>query len=109
MHGYAVTVASGGREGIELLDETAFDVVVTDLLMDDADGIEVITAVRRHQPMARIVAMSGGGEYMSADFLLRIAATIGADACLRKPFSEEALLAAVGRSPMPACDLAGVA
>lgn len=91
-HGHDVTEASSGRM---LLDETAcagvssrFDVVITDLIMPDAEGIETIRAARSKMPGAKIIAISGAAHARDGDGgYLRLARSIGADATLHKPFS----------------------
>jgi CheY-like chemotaxis protein len=107
--GHAVLCARGGREAITLLQDRNFDLVITDLLMPDADGMEVIMAVREHQPSASIIAMSGGGEFFSSRHLLNLAASLGADEKLTKPFSRDVLLAAVDRASGANRVLAGAA
>lgn len=93
--GHDVAVAAGGNEAISLVQDRAFDLVITDILMPDADGMQVIAEVRKHAPDAAIIAMTGGGDYMSADFLLRVAGRLGASAQLAKPFSQAQLLGAI--------------
>lgn len=97
-NGHDVVCASGGREAITLLQDRNFDLVITDLLMPDADGMEVIMATREHQPSAAIIAMSGGGEFFSAKHLLNLAGALGADETLAKPFSQPALLEKIDRA-----------
>jgi CheY-like chemotaxis protein len=92
--GYEVTSASNGAEAIEAIGKTSFDVVITDLLMPEKDGIEVIGELRRRQPHARIVAMSGGGRG-SREHYLQTAKGLGAHALLGKPFSVTELGAAL--------------
>ena len=92
--GYQVTSASDGAEAFEAIARAKFDVVITDLLMPERDGIEVIGEIRRKQPEARIIAMSGGGRG-SREHYLRTAAGLGAHAVLGKPFSVSELSAAL--------------
>ena len=92
--GYEVTSASNGAEAFRAISLNRFDVVLTDMLMPERDGIEVIGELRRMQPEARIVAMSGGGRG-SRDHYLQTAKGLGAHAVLGKPFSMSELTAAL--------------
>ena len=92
--GYEVTSASNGAEAFKAISLNRFDVVLTDMLMPERDGIEVIGELRRKQPDARIVAMSGGGRG-SRDHYLQTAKGLGAHAVLGKPFSMSELTAAL--------------
>ncbi|WP_375267877.1 response regulator [Phenylobacterium sp.] len=89
--GYDCLQADGGRAAIELMARRP-NVLLTDLLMPDKDGVEVIMEVRRRWPMTRIVAMSGGFAVIEADALLRTATMLGAGTALRKPFTSAQLL-----------------
>jgi two-component system, chemotaxis family, chemotaxis protein CheY len=97
--GHTVTVASSGRSVTE--DElgsppdTPFDVIVTDILMPEVDGIEVIRAAKATRPACRIVAISGGGGLNGPDVYLSLANVFGADATLAKPFNITDLCAAI--------------
>lgn len=93
--GHEVTCAAGGNQAIERLADRSFDLLITDLLMPDADGLQVIMEARKSQPGLRVIAMSGGGDYFSSTELLKLAGALGADVQLRKPFSREQLLDAV--------------
>lgn len=106
--GHHVTCVSGGLQAISILQDRYFDLVVTDLLMPDADGMQVIMAVRQYQPNAHVIAMSGGGDFFSGRNLLRLAGTLGAVEQLQKPFSRETLLSAIQRVCAPET-LAGAA
>jgi CheY-like chemotaxis protein len=92
--GYVVTSAADGAEAFKAIGAHRFDVVITDMLMPEKDGIEVIGELRRSQPNARIVAMSGGGRG-SRDHYLQTAKGLGAHAVLGKPFSMSELAAAL--------------
>ena len=64
--GCAVSCASCGREVVKLMREKQIDVVITDVIMPDGDGLEVICDVKRLQPEARVLAISGGGSHLQA-------------------------------------------
>jgi two-component system chemotaxis response regulator CheY len=91
--GYVITCACDGAEAIRVIASRRFDLVLTDLLMPEKDGFEVIGEVRRQQPEARIIAMSGGGSRSRMDYL-DLAESFGAYP-LRKPFSSSDLQCAI--------------
>lgn len=96
---HEVIEAENGRIGIEAFRKQPADVVVTDIIMPQKEGIETIRDIRAIDPNVRIVAISGGGRNKNMDFL-RIAGKLGATATLAKPFRKEELLACVeGREP----------
>ena len=72
-----------------------FDLVVTDLIMPEKEGIELIYGMNKNFPDMKIVAITGGGQDTSQKLNLENAALLGADATLQKPFSLTALLATV--------------
>jgi CheY-like chemotaxis protein len=92
--GYVVEAFTNGRKAVAHLEKASFDVMITDILMPDMDGLELIRAVRAISPALRIIAMSGGGTRGNQDFL-QFAEAFGADALLAKPFTGEAMLAAL--------------
>jgi CheY-like chemotaxis protein len=94
--GHTVTAAETGGQGIELLRSRRFDLVITDMLMPDVDGADVLAQVSGLPNRPRVIAISGGGAGLSAESALRLA-KIKADAFLEKPFEAEALLAAVDK------------
>jgi CheY-like chemotaxis protein len=94
--GYRVTTAANGHEASRILACEAFALVVTDLLMPDKDGIEVISELRQKQPNLPIIAMSGGGRLPREGYLI-IAQHLGANAILQKPFTIEELSSMVAR------------
>jgi CheY-like chemotaxis protein len=93
--GYSVTLATGRGPVLASLTKGQFDMIITDVLMPDIDGTEVIAAAKLHQPNAVVLAMSGGGPHLTAQFCAKIAKALGAREPLIKPFHLEELLTAV--------------
>ncbi len=89
--GYCVSVAQNGREALNVLKTQDFQVVITDLVMPEQEGIETIKIVRRDYPAVKVIAMSGafGGDY------LRIAGYLGAHGTLAKPLQMASVLRVV--------------
>ena len=99
--GHNVIGTAGREEVLALLQSKDFDLVITDVLMPDIEGTEVIKAVKTHQPEAVVLAMSGGGSQISTELCLVIASEMGAGVPLSKPFPMETLLRAVERALAP--------
>lgn len=96
--GYGVTTAPGGRAGLDAIDAGGIDLVITDLLMPDMEGLETIRMLRQRAPEVPVIAISGGGSLRpegGVDYLAT-AAKFGAAGILRKPFGMRALLDQVG-------------
>jgi two-component system, chemotaxis family, chemotaxis protein CheY len=93
--GCTVIRANDGNEALARYDASRVDVVVTDLVMPGMEGIELISKLRRSNPSVRIVAMSGGGKSGFSNTYLSIAAKVGADVTISKPFSSDELFAAI--------------
>ena len=94
--GYRVREAADGAIGLKLHRERASDLLLTDLVMPNTEGLELITTLRREAPGMRIIAMSGGGRGAAGDYLA-FASLLGAAATLAKPFTQQQLLSAIGR------------
>jgi len=92
--GHEVTEAENGNEGIALQKAQPFDLVVTDIIMPEKDGVETIIVLKRDYPILPVIAISGGGRTRNLDFL-ELAKRYGADEVLAKPFSEQDLLQCV--------------
>jgi CheY-like chemotaxis protein len=90
--GYIVTCVSTGEEAVRVLRTVHVDLVITDILMPDGDGLELITELKRVQPTVRVIAMSGGGNHLRATECLKFALGLGAHGALMKPFNREQLL-----------------
>ena len=80
--GYKVYTCSDGLQALELVGKESFDLVVTDMMMPGATGMEVLRATRRRQPRAKVIIITGTP---SSETLLE-AKREGAYAYLRKPF-----------------------
>jgi DNA-binding response OmpR family regulator len=89
--GHEVLVAADGRIGLRVFGASKFDLVITDMLMPDMDGIEIVRTLRAYRSAVKIIAISGGGALDHGD-LLGTALRLGADATLSKPFTPRALL-----------------
>lgn len=92
--GHEVVEASDGLEGLRRFQAAPIDVILLDMLMPEPDGLETILALRRVDPAVKIIAISGGGQTGTRDFLY-VAAALGAQRTLRKPFHRQELLEAV--------------
>jgi len=92
--GYEVVEAENGAHGLKIYRERPTDLVLTDLIMPEKEGMETIVALRKEFPGVRIVAMSGGGRNCAGDYL-SVAAKLGAARTLAKPFSRQDVLDAV--------------
>ena len=92
--GYQVWEALTGNEGLRQVCAQPIDVVITDILMSDMDGLEMIGELHRNFPKVRIIAISGGSKYLD---YCAVAKMLGAHETLNKPFELEQLLEAVAR------------
>jgi len=92
--GYNVVQAADGEEGLKMYRSQDFDLVITDLIMPDKEGIQIIRELRKENSRIRIIAMSAGGRGGATDYL-KWARLMGAKQCLSKPIKREDLLDAV--------------
>lgn len=99
--GHVVRTAADGPSGIAACESEAPDLVLTDLVMPQVHGFDVIARLREIAPACRIVAISGGGNLASGGYepesvktnaYLAAALELGADAVLKKPFNRRELL-----------------
>jgi len=90
-----VQTANNGRDGLRLLEENLFDVVITDIVMPEIDGFEVIMAIKDMRLHPRIIAISGGSAGIPKDGLMMVANAMGVHRILPKPISIDELLEAV--------------
>lgn len=95
--GHVVVEAGNGAEALDVIAQHPADLIVTDIMMPDMDGIETIIALRRGNPDVRIIAISGGGRVGNTDYLA-LAEKFGAMHVLAKPFRRQQLVDAVQAS-----------
>lgn len=88
--GHHVRQAGNGVEGLQLYREHPADLVITDVVMPEQEGLSMILELRKMNPAARIIAMSGGFAH-DPKLYLNMAKKFGADRVLRKPFSLDEL------------------
>lgn len=91
---YDFAESSNGLEAQVLLDKQPFDLVISDVIMPDCDGIELVMAIRRKLPEVKVIIMSGGGRVRAGHYL-DLAGKLGASRVFEKPFDTSALRKAV--------------
>ena len=89
--GYQVIDAKDGNDGIEAVRRERPDLVITDILMPEKEGLETIMELRRESPATKIIAISGGGDTGNLEYL-QAARRLGACDALAKPFGAHELL-----------------
>jgi CheY-like chemotaxis protein len=77
-----------------LLRRAPFDLIVTDIIMPEMDGVQAIKELRQLYPQQKIMAIAGGGR-VRREGRLEFARKVGAERVLAKPFSDEEFLASV--------------
>jgi CheY-like chemotaxis protein len=95
--GYGVTEAADGKKGIQQYQHSPADLVLTDIVMPDKEGIETIMDLRRMDSHVKIIAMSGGGQ-IGADSYLDLAKKLGAHQTLTKPIDRQELLSVIKKA-----------
>ena len=97
-HGHEVSTAVNGKLGLRLLQTEPIDLILTDILMPEADGIEVVCAVVKDHPNIALVAMSGGSARQLGAEAVKLTRLLGAHAVLVKPFGEAELVEAIRKA-----------
>jgi CheY-like chemotaxis protein len=92
--GYLVTVTADGNAGLDFLRNNSVDLLITDIVMPDKEGIEIIRELKKNSPDLGIIAISGGGSMGPEEYLF-LAKKFGVNKTLAKPFRREDLLSAV--------------
>jgi len=85
-YSHLVLSACHGREGLAFLKDNHVDVVITDIIMPEADGFEVLLEIICMKPRPVVIVMTGGSERLNAEDLMNIASLMGVEKVLRKPF-----------------------
>ena len=92
--GHEVTTACDGNEGLSLVNLAIFDLVITDLIMPDKEGLEMIREIRKSHPNLKIIAMTGGGHGNPTEYLTW-AKAFGVQETVLKPFTRDEMVTAV--------------
>ena len=96
LEGHNTSIASDGKEALRMIDEQNPDLVITDIIMPEKDGVEVICKAKEKHPNIKIIAISGGGRISAHDYL-KIAKQLGANSILTKPFSSSDLISEINK------------
>lgn len=96
--GHEVIEAPNGRTGTELFQVRPVDIVITDIVMSEQDGIETIKNLKRIDPEVKIIATSGGCVSIAPTQGLRLAMFLGAIAAIKKPFGGSEIITAVEKA-----------
>jgi YesN/AraC family two-component response regulator len=97
---HSVVEARNGKEGMELFLRANADLVITDIVMPEKEGLEVVKEMRKMVPSVKIIAISGGGRVNPTDYL-RMAKFMGAAKVLEKPISSDSLIGAINEVLLP--------
>lgn len=93
--GHDVSDAANGKEALEKIASTSFDLVVSDIWMPEMDGIALLKEIRSSGNDVPVVVISGGAPNAPLTYTAPLASTFGANAVIYKPFEKEELLKAV--------------
>jgi len=91
---YTVIEAENGKDAISHFKPLITDMLITDLIMPDEDGLKVIIKLKKLKPTLKIIAISGGGKAGPGSYL-NLAKALGADAIFSKPFSVHDLISKI--------------
>ena len=91
-----IQTACDGKQGIRMAKELSPDLVITDLIMPEKEGLETIREIKEFNPDIKIIAISGGG-VVQPEMYLKMAEKIGADHSFTKPVDTDSFLSAVNQ------------
>lgn len=91
LEGHQIKAVADGEMAVQAAAKEKFDLIITDIIMPNKEGIETIMEIKEMSPTMRILAISGGGRQGRMDFL-RMAEMVGAYEVLAKPFEPRDLL-----------------
>jgi len=92
--GHIVDMATNGVEGIELYHKNGADLIITDIVMPEKEGLETIINLKSENPSLKVIAISGGGRVDSREYL-HSASLLGAERIFQKPFKKDEIVQAV--------------
>ncbi len=94
LQGHQVVSADNGKAAEKLLKDTDFDLIITDIVMPEKEGLETIMQIHKQQPAKPIIAMSGGA-IIDPEVYLNLAKELGARYTFEKPFNRQDLIKAI--------------
>lgn len=97
---HRVTAVADSKHAHDAMARTQFNVILTDMLLEEGDATEILRTARRVQRNARLLVMSGGSAWLDRSYCAKLGLAFGATASLLKPFTNEELLAAVEGSAL---------
>ena len=92
--GYEVDTACNGSEGLDKIEDSPPDLLITDIVMPEKEGMELIFHLRRKKPELKIIAISGGGRFNYEGYLTS-AKLLGADLSFQKPLVHKEFVQAI--------------
>jgi CheY-like chemotaxis protein len=92
--GYKVLEAPDGNIGVQLFSENRVDLIITDIIMPDKEGLETIREIKASSPDAKIIAISGGAKVGPGTYL-KLAERLGAQRVFEKPIQISVLLSSI--------------
>lgn len=98
--GHDILQSCNGAQALKLLRGNPVDLVITDIIMAEKDGIEMLYELRKYYPEVKSIAFSGGGKIGGTTYLA-LARSLGARCVLSKPFPISSLLIAVNNILKP--------
>ena len=90
--GFQVYTAESGTEGLRAFEADRPHLVITDIVMPDCDGLEVIMSIREKAPDTRIIAISGGGNTLPMKNCIEFARNLGVTRAIQKPIRPDLFL-----------------
>ena len=93
--GFEVEEAADGMQGLNFFRKNPADLIITDILMPEKEGIETIKEFKKDFPDVKIIAISGGGSFGNSEIYLRIAHKLGAVRTFQKPVCRQELVSSV--------------
>ena len=93
--GFEIHTAKNGLDGLNAFRENKPDLVLTDIVMPEKEGLELIKLLKKEDPAIHIIAMTGGGNYGLGKNYLQLAEVLGASKALSKPFRTADLLSEI--------------
>jgi YesN/AraC family two-component response regulator len=97
IEGYETYTAGNGKEGLSVFNQRDPDIVVTDIIMPEKEGLELIQILKGQKPSLKILAISGGSFHINVSDVLKMAKALGANQTLSKPIRRKEFIDAVNK------------